>query len=70
MARGDRRIVIIGAGECGARAAFALRENGHTGPVVLIGSETLHPYERPPLSKHGLAADAQPTHIASREKFA
>ena len=44
-------IVIVGAGECGARAAFALRENGYTGPVTLIGDELHLPYERPPLSK-------------------
>lgn len=70
MLRMDQSAVIIGAGECGARAAFALRDNGHAGPIVLIGSEVLHPYERPPLSKHGLAADALPTHVAPREKFA
>lgn len=44
-------IVIIGAGECGARAAFALREHGHDGDVTLIGTESHAPYERPPLSK-------------------
>lgn len=44
-------IVIIGAGECGARAAFALRERGCEGDVTLIGSEIHAPYERPPLSK-------------------
>jgi len=70
MPRMDQSAVIIGAGECGARAAFSLRENGHTGQIVLIGSEALHPYERPPLSKHGLVADALPTHVAPREKFA
>lgn len=43
--------VIVGAGECGTRAAFALRENGYTGPVTLIGAEHHLPYERPPLSK-------------------
>ncbi len=44
-------IVIIGAGECGARAAFALRERGFAGDITLIGSEIHAPYERPPLSK-------------------
>lgn len=44
-------IVIVGAGECGARAAFALREGGYAGPVTLIGAEAHLPYERPPLSK-------------------
>lgn len=69
MAREDQATVIIGAGECGARAAFALRENGHRGPITLIGTEALHPYERPPLSKHALAGDAMPTHVAPRERF-
>ncbi len=44
-------IVIIGAGECGTRAAFALRESGYSGSVTLVGAEPHLPYERPPLSK-------------------
>jgi 3-phenylpropionate/trans-cinnamate dioxygenase ferredoxin reductase subunit len=44
-------IVIAGAGECGTRAAFALREEGWDGRIVLVGTEP--PYERPPLSKTG-----------------
>ncbi len=46
-----RGMVIVGAGECGARAAFALRENGYSGPVDVLGEEEHRPYERPPLSK-------------------
>lgn len=46
-------MVIVGAGECGTRAAFALRENGWPGGIVLIGEESGLPYERPPLSKPG-----------------
>jgi 3-phenylpropionate/trans-cinnamate dioxygenase ferredoxin reductase component len=46
-------VVIIGAGECGVRAAFALREHGYAGEVTLIGAEAALPYERPPLSKTG-----------------
>lgn len=53
-----RGAVIVGAGECGARAGFALREEGYAGPITLIGAEAHLPYERPPLSKEGLAADA------------
>jgi len=53
-------MVIVGAGECGARAAFALRELGYEGPVTLVGEEPHHPYERPPLSKDILAGDATP----------
>ncbi|MFT4181457.1 MAG: FAD-dependent oxidoreductase [Rhizobium sp.] len=51
-------IVIVGAGECGARAAITLRENGYAGPVTLLGDETHLPYERPPLSKQVLLAEA------------
>src|SRR3954453_9091291 len=67
----DAGMVIIGAGECGARAAFALRENGYEGPVVLIGEEPQHPYERPPLSKDALTlADLpEPKWVASRDRF-
>ena len=43
--------VIIGAGECGVRAAFALRENGFDGAITILSSERQLPYERPPLSK-------------------
>jgi 3-phenylpropionate/trans-cinnamate dioxygenase ferredoxin reductase subunit len=44
-------MVIVGAGECGVRAAFSLREGGYVGAVTLIGDEDALPYERPPLSK-------------------
>jgi len=44
-------MVVVGGGECGARAAFALREAGWSGPLTLVGAEAVPPYERPPLSK-------------------
>ncbi|MCX5214455.1 FAD-dependent oxidoreductase [Kitasatospora sp. NBC_00240] len=47
----DQAIVIVGASLAGAKAAEALREAGHDGPVVLLGEEHERPYERPPLSK-------------------
>lgn len=47
----DPGIIIVGAGEAGARAAGALREQGFDGPVTLVGDESHGPYERPPLSK-------------------
>ncbi len=43
--------VVVGASLAGAKAAEALRAEGFEGRVVLIGSETELPYERPPLSK-------------------
>ncbi|TCO35614.1 3-phenylpropionate/trans-cinnamate dioxygenase ferredoxin reductase subunit [Kribbella steppae] len=45
------QIVIVGASLAGATAAEELRNDGWTGGIVLIGSETKLPYERPPLSK-------------------
>ncbi|MBB3644012.1 3-phenylpropionate/trans-cinnamate dioxygenase ferredoxin reductase subunit [Rhizobium sp. BK619] len=62
--------VILGAGECGARAAFALREKGFDGEITLVGAEPLHPYERPPLSKAGSADASDPKFIAALEKYA
>ncbi|WP_434221250.1 NAD(P)/FAD-dependent oxidoreductase [Mesorhizobium caraganae] len=53
-----RGMVIIGAGECGGRAALALRELGYDGPVTLVGDEPHLPYERPPLSKDAMTSDA------------
>lgn len=50
-------IVIVGAGLAGATAATELREQGHTGPIVLLGSEEHPPYERPPLSKSYLLGE-------------
>jgi 3-phenylpropionate/trans-cinnamate dioxygenase ferredoxin reductase subunit len=46
----DERHVIVGGGLAGAKAAEALREEGHEGEIVLIGAEDELPYERPPLS--------------------
>jgi len=53
-------MIIVGAGEAGARAALALREQGWSGPVTLIGDEPHAPYERPPLSKAVMTAAAEP----------
>lgn len=50
-------MVIIGAGECGTRAALALREAGYDGSVTLLGAELHVPYERPPLSKDAIVSE-------------
>ena len=44
-------MVIVGAGQSGARAAHALRDNGWDGGITLLGNEAVAPYDRPPLSK-------------------
>ena len=51
-------MVIVGAGECGGRAALALRELGFDRPVTLVGDEPHLPYERPPLSKEAMTGEA------------
>jgi len=48
------RIVIVGASLAGLRAAEALREEGFTGKLTIIGDEPEEPYDRPPLSKQVL----------------
>jgi 3-phenylpropionate/trans-cinnamate dioxygenase ferredoxin reductase subunit len=64
-------MVIIGAGECGARAALALRGLSYNGLVTLIGAEPYLPYERPPLSKEAMVTDAPEVRpIASEAELA
>jgi NADPH-dependent 2,4-dienoyl-CoA reductase/sulfur reductase-like enzyme len=48
------RIVIVGASLAGLRGAEALREEGFTGRLTIIGDEPHEPYDRPPLSKQVL----------------
>ncbi|WP_405065503.1 NAD(P)/FAD-dependent oxidoreductase [Kribbella sp. NBC_01510] len=56
-------IVIVGASLAGATAAETLRTEGWSGGIVLIGSETSLPYERPPLSK-GVLLGKDQTEVA------
>lgn len=68
----QRGMVIVGAGESGARAAFALREAGYAGSITLIGEESHLPYERPPLSKATMIGEGHPAPvtIADQGRFA
>jgi 3-phenylpropionate/trans-cinnamate dioxygenase ferredoxin reductase subunit len=50
-------VVIVGAGHGGAQCAIALRQNGFSGTVAMIGREPEPPYERPPLSKEYFARE-------------
>ncbi|MFF1278274.1 NAD(P)/FAD-dependent oxidoreductase [Streptomyces marokkonensis] len=54
-----RRVVVAGAGMAGVQTAAALREQGFTGTVTLIGAEPHQPYDRPPLSKAVLLGTAE-----------
>jgi NADPH-dependent 2,4-dienoyl-CoA reductase/sulfur reductase-like enzyme len=53
------RVVIVGAGQAGGRAAEALRAAGYVGPIAVIGEEAHPPYERPQLSK-SILLDGEP----------
>jgi 3-phenylpropionate/trans-cinnamate dioxygenase ferredoxin reductase subunit len=66
----SERIVIVGAGLCGARAALSLRERGFPGDITLIGDEIHAPYDRPPLSKQALLDEPDPRPIATVEALA
>jgi 3-phenylpropionate/trans-cinnamate dioxygenase ferredoxin reductase subunit len=70
--RGGAGMVVIGAGHCGGRAALALRTQGWTGAITLIGEETVMPYERPALSKAVLAGSVLPEalHLADAAAYA
>ena len=52
--------IIVGAGQAGDWAAFAMRQAGYQGRILLIGEELLRPYDRPPLSKAMLTDDQEP----------
>jgi 3-phenylpropionate/trans-cinnamate dioxygenase ferredoxin reductase subunit len=52
-------VVVVGAGEAGASAAGALRDQGYDGELVMIGEEPMAPYERPPLSKEYLRGESE-----------
>ena len=55
----QQTFVIVGASLAGAKAAEALRTEGFSGRLVLVGAESERPYERPPLSKDYLRAEAE-----------
>ncbi|MGW0421216.1 NAD(P)/FAD-dependent oxidoreductase [Streptomyces sp. NPDC003015] len=59
QAQAQRRVVVVGAGMAGVQTAVALREQGFTGTVTLIGAEPHQPYDRPPLSKAVLLGKAE-----------
>lgn len=60
----QKRIVVVGAGMAGAQTAVALREQGFTGPITLVGAEPHRPYDRPPLSKAVLLGKAEAADVA------
>ncbi len=55
------KLVIVGAGPAGFRAAETLRAGAPDAEVVLVGDEPHPPYQRPPLSKAYLTDRLAPT---------
>lgn len=51
---GIDKVVIVGSGQAGVECAAALRHNGFSGSIVIVGDEPDLPYQRPPLSKEFL----------------
>lgn len=65
-----RTVLIVGGGQAGAAAAFSLRARGFDGRLVLLGTESHLPYERPQLSKQVLQpADNEVKLIRSEEDY-
>jgi NADPH-dependent 2,4-dienoyl-CoA reductase/sulfur reductase-like enzyme len=62
-----QRVVVVGASLAGLRAAEALRDEGFTGRLTLVGDEDCEPYDRPPLSKVVLAGRLPADHTSLPE---
>ncbi|MFI9595221.1 NAD(P)/FAD-dependent oxidoreductase [Nonomuraea sp. NPDC052265] len=60
------RIVVVGASAAGLTAAEALRRDGFTGSLTLVGAERREPYDRPPLSKQVLRGRWAPDRVTLR----
>jgi NADPH-dependent 2,4-dienoyl-CoA reductase/sulfur reductase-like enzyme len=61
-----KRIAVVGASLAGLRAVEFIRRAKFAGPLVLIGAEKHHPYDRPPLSKEILRGEADQERLALR----
>ncbi|MCG8926723.1 NAD(P)/FAD-dependent oxidoreductase [Lentzea sp. CC55] len=60
-------VVVVGAGQAGCQVAVSLREQGHRGPITLIGDEQAAPYQRPPLTKDYLAGQTDLAGLVLRQ---
>ncbi|MDW5597096.1 FAD-dependent oxidoreductase [Conexibacter stalactiti] len=60
------RVLVVGASLAGLRAAEALRAEGFTGALTILGEESRRPYDRPPLSKELLAGEQAPDDVMLR----
>jgi 3-phenylpropionate/trans-cinnamate dioxygenase ferredoxin reductase subunit len=64
------RVVVVGASAAGLTAAEALRREGFTGRLTIVGEERHAPYDRPPLSKQVLSGAWEPAKVALRREDA
>ncbi len=57
------RVVIVGGGLAGSRAAAELRAKGYAGQITMLGAEPHPPYDRPPLSKKLMMGELDSTSL-------
>ena len=57
------RVVIVGGGLAGSRAAAELRAKGYPGQITMLGAEPHPPYDRPPLSKKLMMGELDSTSL-------
>jgi NADPH-dependent 2,4-dienoyl-CoA reductase/sulfur reductase-like enzyme len=62
------RVVIVGASAAGLSAAEALRRGGYENKLTMIGAESHHPYDRPPLSKQFLTGEWDTGRVMLRQE--
>ena len=62
------KYVIIGGGIAGGKAVEGIRQVDKEGSVILVSQEDNRPYERPPLSKGYLRAEADLGRVYLRGK--
>ena len=60
----------MGGGLAAQRCCETLRALGHDGPITIAGAEDTEPYDRPPLSKGGLADAPADPRFRPREWYA
>ncbi|MBL8271514.1 NAD(P)/FAD-dependent oxidoreductase [Steroidobacter sp.] len=63
-------IYVVGGGHAGGEIAFALRQQGYTGPLTIIAEEGHLPYQRPPLSKAYLKGECEASSLYLRQQAA
>lgn len=62
--------VIVGASHAGVNCAFALRNYGWSGKIILLDAAPHLPYAKPPLSKTFLTDQCEPAEIKNKSAYA